>query len=467
MTVVCCLALLGFLLVGWTQGLKSNGTDGLTYPAESAGRMVDRHLAFYANYDQVPAWERRLHAVLFGAPEEVVGDGAAALREVIDYLETHPERAQSWTLLNARARLLVLLSETGDTEALAAELGRLGDSPEEWVLVEGLGFAYQWPGAPTQITPHAVSGLRLLPLGWAYDHAWLRAAERADYGPLAARTEARITATGAEARANTRLFALLNAGIIVAGLGLALFVYLRGIRLGGRAAALDAPWRFEEGFGVLVRAGVLGMLIFLALSAFGGSLLHTHWVTLWSALFASLPMLWLIHRRLLAPRGLGFGEAFGLRLREFGVLKLIAATLIVLAIEHSGALAIAWSAWQLGLEPHWSEGLPERLIWAPWNATLFGSLNTIAWGPIFEEIGFRGLLYITLRSRLGPAASALISAGIFAGLHPYSLAAFLAVFWSGLVWAVAFERLRSLLPVILAHMGTNAFALAAVLAFYR
>jgi membrane protease YdiL (CAAX protease family) len=464
---LCLLLVLAFVALGWSQGLSARGAGGLTYPAESAGRMVDRHLSFYAGYEGVPAWERQFHALLFGDPGGVIDDAAATLREVIDYLETHPERAQSWALLNARSRLLVLLSETGEYEALEDALARLPDTPEAWVLVEGLGYAYRWPGAPQTLTPHAISGLRALPLGWAHDHAWLRASERAGYARMVDRFQTRIDARGAEARAAARRFAAATGAILITGLAAALWLALRGAGLRGRAEALDSPWALREGLDVLVRAAALAVLVLVLLGSLGGSLLRSHWLTLWGALFASLPMLWLMHRRLLRPRALGFRRALGLDGAGLGVAGVLAATLVILALEHGGALAIAWGAWQLGLEPHWSEGLPERLIWAPWNSTLLGALNTLAWGPIFEEIGFRGLLYITLRSRLGPLASAFISAGVFAGLHPYSPAAFVAVFWSGLVWALAFERLRSLLPVILAHAGTNAIALMAVLTFYR
>ena len=227
------------------------------------------------------------------------------------------------------------------------------------------------------------------------------------------------------------------------------------------------PWTVADGLCVLARAGLLGVLIFLGLSLFSGSLFHPNYLALWSTLFASLPMLWLIHRHLLKPRGLGFAEAFGLTLNGATLPQLAGATVAVLAIEQAGALFIAWASWHLGFDSHWSQGLPERLIWAPWNTTLLGSLNTIVWGPVLEEIGFRGLLYVTLRSRLAPLPAALISAGVFAGLHPYSLPAFLAVFWSGLIWALAFERLRSLLPIMIAHAGTNLYAVMTVVLFYR
>jgi membrane protease YdiL (CAAX protease family) len=439
----------------------------LRYPAESAGRIIDRHQNFFAGYEQVPDWQRRVFSALFGERAAVGREGVAVYREVLEYLEAHPERATPWALLNTRARLLVLLAELGEHEAFEAELARLGESPEELAVAEALAFAYASPGAPQRLSPIAIAGLRLLPLGYTSDQLWLRAAQRELDTRRIRHLERRLEASGAGTRSRTLVFALLSAALIT--LGLVLAVWRPGRReTRWRAQALEQPWGLDEGFAVLVRAGALGLLIYIGIGAISGSMFKTNMLALWSTLFASLPMLWLIHRRLLAPRGLSYATAFGLQLGGLpGLRRLAIATVVVLAIEQLGALLIAWGSWRLGLEAHWAEGLPERLIWSPWNTTLLGSLNTVAWGPVLEEIGFRGLLYITLRSRLGPLAAAGISAGVFAGAHLYSAAAALTVFWSGMVWAVAFERLRSLLPVMLAHIGANLFAVATVLSFYR
>ncbi len=187
----------------------------------------------------------------------------------------------------------------------------------------------------------------------------------------------------------------------------------------------------------------------------------------WGTLLASLPMVWMIRRQLLQPLGLGLLSGFGLRLRRTGLARVLGLSLMVLLIERSGALAISWGVWQAGIEPHWADGLAERWIWGPWDVTVLSSINTVVWAPVFEEIGFRGLLYTTLRSRFSITTAAIVSAGIFAMLHLYSLAGALAVFWSGLVWAIAFERFRTLWPAILAHATGNLLAVASVLLFYR
>jgi hypothetical protein len=83
---------------------------------------------------------------------------------------------------------------------------------------------------------------------------------------------------------------------------------------------------------------------------------------------------------------------------------------------------------------------------------LFG-LVTIA-APFFEELFFRGVLLNSFRARWGPLAAILVSAGVFAGIHPLPVQ-FLPIFALGTVFGVlAYER-GSLLPSIVAHAIQN------------
>jgi hypothetical protein len=77
------------------------------------------------------------------------------------------------------------------------------------------------------------------------------------------------------------------------------------------------------------------------------------------------------------------------------------------------------------------------------------------------------LLYGTLRTRLGVRSAALLSAGIFALPHGYAVAGSLSVLVSGILWAVAYERTRSLLPGLLAHAANNILSTLWVVALLR
>src|SRR5262249_18160665 len=87
--------------------------------------------------------------------------------------------------------------------------------------------------------------------------------------------------------------------------------------------------------------------------------------------------------------------------------------------------------------------------------------------PVFEEIIFRGLLFATLRRRFGTGTAAVLSASIFAIAHGYGVLGFAAVFWSGLLWAFAYERTGSLLPSMAAHAADNLMASIGVLLIRR
>jgi membrane protease YdiL (CAAX protease family) len=80
---------------------------------------------------------------------------------------------------------------------------------------------------------------------------------------------------------------------------------------------------------------------------------------------------------------------------------------------------------------------------------------------------FRGLLFATLRRRFGVAGAALLSAALIAIAHGYGVLGFGAVFWSGLLWAWAYERTGSLLPSMAAHAVDNLMATLSVILVLR
>src|SRR6185295_6336543 len=94
---------------------------------------------------------------------------------------------------------------------------------------------------------------------------------------------------------------------------LALLVWLLRNRpeLPQGAASVPATWPFEDGFAVLTRSLVLGLIVFLLVRV-GLHALELPLADVWSMLVAPLPMLWLMQRGLLAPRLESFVRAFGL-----------------------------------------------------------------------------------------------------------------------------------------------------------
>src|SRR5437879_11523266 len=121
----------------------------------------------------------------------------------------------------------------------------------------------------------------------------------------------------------------------------------------------------------------------------------------------------------------------------------------------------------LGISSHWTEWFDRDLVWGAWPVVLVTLVDTVVLTPIFEELVFRGLLFGTLRRRLGPAAAAAASAGVFALAHGYGVLRLAAVFWSGLLWAWAYEGAGSLVRSIIAHAADNLSASLALILVLR
>jgi membrane protease YdiL (CAAX protease family) len=64
-------------------------------------------------------------------------------------------------------------------------------------------------------------------------------------------------------------------------------------------------------------------------------------------------------------------------------------------------------------------------------------------------------------------AAARVSGIVFALPHGYAAAGSLSVLMSGVLWAVAYERTRSLLPGMIAHAANNVMSTLWVVALLR
>jgi membrane protease YdiL (CAAX protease family) len=76
-------------------------------------------------------------------------------------------------------------------------------------------------------------------------------------------------------------------------------------------------------------------------------------------------------------------------------------------------------------------------------------------------------VYATLRCRYRPWQAALLSGALFAAPQMLSLPGWVSLTWSGFVYALAYERCRSILPGVFCHAFTAGFGLAGTLLFYR
>jgi uncharacterized protein len=81
-------------------------------------------------------------------------------------------------------------------------------------------------------------------------------------------------------------------------------------------------------------------------------------------------------------------------------------------------------------------------------------LLAVVFAPIFEETMFRGVIYGSLRSKLGVWPAALLSGAIFSGVH-FEVYGFLPRLVLGVLLALLFEKYKSLYPSMCLHATHN------------
>lgn len=461
------LAVILIILCWWLfNPLKqTEELSGLRYIGASAGRMMERHLEFYEGYENTSVIERALHEFLFGTSEQVQSEALHAYEEVLTYLQNHDKDATPWAVLNTRARWLITIAELRDKDNLRKALATFDNNPEEEVIAEAVKYAYldDYEG----FSPEIYTGATMVPTGWAKDRLRLRINTRLNNPYFMKLFDERLQANGQRLRDHVMQMATAIVLVIITGLYMMIRYKIFYIPSPWSTKLLSSPWRFLDGLLISIISAILGLLIWFVLLLMSTQYFTPNIFTMWSTLFASLPMLWLIYRYLLKPRGLTFRTAFGLSLNRQNLLPFLTITGVLLALELSGLMLIGWGTWKLGLESHWSSGIQERLVFGATDVIVFSMINIILWTPILEEIGFRGLLYTTLRSKFTPTIAIVISAILFSALHLKSLNGFLSIFWSGLILAYAYERYHSLLPGIVIHAVGNLIYLSTILLFYR
>lgn len=93
------------------------------------------------------------------------------------------------------------------------------------------------------------------------------------------------------------------------------------------------------------------------------------------------------------------------------------------------------------------------------NVTLFTVLlafiSAAIISPIYEEIFYRGFIYRWLRTRVGFIGALLLSSAIFTIIHIPTYNAMPVNFFSGIIFALAYERTNSIWPSVIIHGLTN------------
>lgn len=91
-------------------------------------------------------------------------------------------------------------------------------------------------------------------------------------------------------------------------------------------------------------------------------------------------------------------------------------------------------------------------------------LLAVIYAPLVEELFFRGFFYGWLRGGLGPVISVILSALLFAAIHPQGLLGLPILFTIGAALAILREWRQSLIAPIIAHACVNGITMSVLMA---
>lgn len=424
----------------------------LERPEESLEQLTSREMDFREVIDRVPAWEIKLYR-LTGSEPETLEDAVARFDEL-------DEQRSVRTDLD----LVVLLGESGELERAAAIIDDLeGTDTGAAQYTSWLDAAYLDAPDPPEATAMAEDIRRELPRDWFTDTLVRRIATRVDDPALQADAEASVAARGRSLLTRVRALTIAGGALLLSALVL-LWRLPRSPR-GARVAEAPLPprWLVADGLGLFFRAAFAYLLMPAVVVVL---LPRTTASTAVMGLLGGLPMLWWLHRYL-RSRGASIRETFGLRVRPGSGPRVVGWSIVLLGLSLAGESLLSIGLTALGVTSHWADGFLEDFVWGSPTTVAASMVDGVVWAPIFEELAFRGLLYPTLRLRLATWPAALLSAALFGLAHGYEVHGFVAVTWSGMVWALGYERTRSLLPGILAHAASNLLATTSFLLLMR
>ena len=443
------------VLVGYVFGLASNDPlEHLSSPEHSLERIAGRDMELRSAVARARPWERHLYALLSGGDESVD-----------DWVRWHEELAQSSSAPDVELDRLILLGEAGRTAAVKESL-------EEWEPDDEAAARRKEWAAAAYLSPSLgrAEGRALatevrdeLPAGWFADALVARLALRSGDTVARQQAETAIATRGAVLLSRWRTLQTVGVLLAVAGMAsLGVMALTHADPRIARARMLDGL-SLRDAYALFIR-GALG---FLVLGTGLGLLIPDE-----SALDAItgpatvapilLYALWYVK-----TRGLSFADAFGLAPIGGRWAPVVWVALGLIGLQLTGETVIGAALDALHLSSHWADGLQENLIWGSWGFVARETVDSVIWAALGEEVAFRGVLYAGLRSNFGVAPAAAMSAALFAVAHGYGVLGFVVVFWSGAIWALAYEKTGSLWPGIIAHGAGNLMATAGVITLLR
>jgi membrane protease YdiL (CAAX protease family) len=455
-TIACSIVVAVYIGLPLGPLLQQSGSplDQLDRPEDSLERLVTRELDLRDAMRRGASWEWRLYRFLSGGDDPI--------SEAQTWYEELTDAADS---LSAELHLAILRAESGQSDPADQAVthwkswGESGERIGDWVAA-----AYLDPPPDPESGRAVITDIRdeSAP-DWFTDTLAARIATRIGDAKAGSDAQAAIFARG---RVLQRRLRLLTACVVVL-LAVGTLFLVKGLVRPRALRVADAPvppdWSFGDGYALFVRA--LGAPQAIVLVTF--FLLHrqTPWETP-LAMAADLPIAWWVVSYL-RSRDAPLAATFGLAPPRRTWARLAGVTVVLIAVAFVADTLVDTGGGLIGLKSHWADGFSEDILWHPRWPFVLDCVNVTVWAPMVEELTFRGLLYATLRTRLAVVPSAFLSAVLFALPHGYAAAGSISVLVSGLLWAWAYERTRSLLPGLLAHAANNLMSIVWVVGLLR
>ncbi|MDY7232122.1 CPBP family intramembrane glutamic endopeptidase [Hyalangium rubrum] len=451
-------------IVGSLEGTRY--FESFRQPLAVTAQFFDRELEIAEVPPPTAAWAQPLKPLLISPMPEV---HELVIRAFEQALEAHlrgtiggpPEEVRL-----VEGRLALVLGEAGRSKPLEGRLHSLAAmGQEEARLARVIRYAYGFSDEP--LSREQLE--EVLPLlndparpkhTWATDRLEQRTLRRLGDQEGARNAEARILERGS--RAFTHDLALYGTmmGVVLVGLLLGVLRLLLRRPLPRVASGFSpAPWTGSEGYAMAVRAVVFSQAGFFCIPDVSPASMLLGFLLGW------VPMLYYLTQRVPKAYGVQPSGLFGLRL-EAPVTSLLLVTLVLVSLEQAFAMGVGIAGRSLEME-RWYEGMMEDLMRGSPAEVAGLVIMAVIGAPLFEELAFRGILYTSLRTRLGPWLSAVVSAALFTLLHVYSPIGMLMLFTGAVVSALVYERTRSLLPCIIAHAMNNLLVAGTSLLVYR
>lgn len=308
-----------------------------------------------------------------------------------------------------------------------------------------------------------------LPSGWFYRRIALQIAERSHDEGLQVSLAAASQRHAQRLVSNNRLLGGAQIMAVMGGL-MAMVMLWRRWKWGGavalRVGEVSFPPRWTGGNGVvvLIRGGGIASLLIISLSVTG---LDPSVLQFLIPISIHIPILGLAYYYLWQPNGLSLRQAVGLKIVEGGWLRVTWFALTLFTLGVGGGWVIGFFAQNFETSLHWTDWFDPTMIQGTAWDLLPPLLSYTILAPLFEELVFRGVLYSTLRRYWNAPIAMVVSALIFSLAHGYGTFGLITIFWSGLLWAWAYEKTGSILPGMVAHALNNSLVCATVLLLVR